>query len=96
MDETRPRVLRLFVSGKSASSQRARDNLRRLQEQSLSAEWRIEIIDVLVDSARAEQARVMATPTLSYDCEPRPRRIVGDLSDTARVMAFLGIATGSE
>lgn len=85
------RVLSLFFSGNSATSQRAKVNLARLQAENLPAEWRIELIDVLSDPARAEEAGILATPTLSYDHQPRPRRIVGDLSDTAKVLAFLGI-----
>lgn len=52
---------------------------------------KIEIIDVLVSPERAEQAGILATPTLSYEHATRPRRIVGDLSDTKRVLEFLGI-----
>jgi circadian clock protein KaiB len=38
-----------------------------------------------------EQAGILATPTLSYEHPARPRRIIGDLSDTRRVLDFLGI-----
>jgi len=58
--------------------------------------WKIEIIDVLVSPERAEQAGVLATPTLSYEHASRPRRIVGDLSDTQRVLEFLGIKPDGE
>ena len=53
--------------------------------------WQIEIIDVLARPELAEQARILATPTLTYESASRPRRIVGDLSDTKRVLEFLGI-----
>jgi circadian clock protein KaiB len=52
---------------------------------------KIEIIDVLAKPELAEQAGILATPTLSYDHAGRPRRIVGDLSDTQRILEFLGI-----
>lgn len=55
------------------------------------AGWRVEIIDVLDKPELAEKAGVIATPTLSYEHSARPRRIVGDLSDTRRVLDFLGI-----
>ena len=84
-------LLRLFVSGNSTSSRRAKENLARLQETSLPAGWRVEIVDVLTAPELAEKARILATPTLSYDLPSRPKRIVGDLSDTAKVMEFLGI-----
>lgn len=53
--------------------------------------WRLEIIDVLASPELAEKAGILATPTLSYEHGPRPRRIVGDLSDARRVLEFLGI-----
>ena len=53
--------------------------------------WKIEIIDVLARPELAERAGILATPTLSYEHETRPRRIVGDLSDTRRILEFLGI-----
>ncbi len=52
---------------------------------------KVEIIDVLARPELAEQAGILATPTLSYDNAGRPRRIVGDLSDTQRILEFLGL-----
>ena len=54
--------------------------------------WKIEIIDVLARPQLAEEAGILATPTLTYENQGRPRRIVGDLSDTRRVLEFLGIS----
>ena len=85
-------LLRLFVSGQSASSQRARANLAALQaSQDLPPSWRTEIVDVLTQPALAEKAGILATPTLSYEHDGGRRRIVGDLSDAVRVMNFLGL-----
>lgn len=53
--------------------------------------WKIEIIDVLAKPELAEQAGILATPTLTYENQGRPRRVVGDLSETRRVLEFLGI-----
>lgn len=57
--------------------------------------WQLEIIDVLAKPELAEQAGILATPTLTYENSSlpsgRPRRIVGDLSETKRVLEFLGI-----
>lgn len=58
--------------------------------------WKIDIIDVLAKPELAEQAGILATPTLSYEHATRPRRIVGDLSDTRRVLEFLGINPDGE
>jgi circadian clock protein KaiB len=84
-------VLRLYVAGNSASSRRAEQNLDQLRMFMKADGWRFEIIDVLARPELAEQASILATPTLCYEHSGRPRRIVGDLSDTKRVLAFLGI-----
>jgi circadian clock protein KaiB len=84
-------VLRLYIAGNSASSRRAEQNLHRMEAFIKPEGWRVEIIDVLSKPELAEQAGVIATPTLSNERSARPRRIVGDLSDTRRVLDFLGI-----
>lgn len=72
------------------ASQRAELDLLALHKV-IGPMWTIEIIDVLTKPELAEQAGILATPTLSYEHPKRPRRIIGDLSDTKRVMQFLGI-----
>jgi circadian clock protein KaiB len=84
-------VLRLYIAGNSASSRRAEQNLHRMLAIIKDEGWDVEIIDVLTKPELAEKAGVIATPTLSYEHSVRPRRIVGDLSDTRRVLEFLGI-----
>ncbi|WP_157099987.1 circadian clock KaiB family protein [Rhodoplanes sp. Z2-YC6860] len=83
-------LLRLYIAGRSAISQRAESHLRQLHR-SIKLECNIEIIDVLKSPELAEQAGVLATPTLSYEHPSRSRRIIGDLSDTKRIVEFLGI-----
>lgn len=85
-------LLRLYIAGRSANSQRAEQNLLQLRSL-IEPAFRIEIIDVLKRPELAEQAGILATPTLSYEHPVRPRRIIGDLSDTKRVLDFLGIET---
>jgi circadian clock protein KaiB len=51
----------------------------------------VKVIDVLTEPHLAEEAKILATPTLSYEHPSRPRRIIGDLSDTRKVLDFLGI-----
>ena len=84
-------LLRLYIAGNSASSRRAEQNLEHLRKFIQSEGWKVEIVDVLAKPELAEQASILATPTLCYEHETRPRRIVGDLSDTKRVLEFLGI-----
>jgi circadian clock protein KaiB len=89
-------VLRLYIAGNSSSSRRAEQNVMRLRKHMAAAALEIEIIDVLATPELAERAGILATPTLSYEHETRPRRIVGDLSDIRRVLEFLGINPDGE
>ena len=91
-----PFVLRLYIAGNSANSRRAAQDLDRLRASLISKGWQIEVVDVLQRPDLAERAGIIATPTLSYEAGDRPRRIVGDLSDTRRVLNFLGIEAGGE
>jgi circadian clock protein KaiB len=85
-------LLRLYIAGPSAASRRAAPNLRRQQDGAQAhAGLEVEIIDVIKNPELAEQAAIIATPTLAFEHPVRPRRIIGDLSDVARVLDFLGI-----
>ncbi len=84
-------LLRLYIARNSASSRRAEQNLNQLRMLVKAEGWQVEIIDVLDRPDLAEQASILATPTLCYEHSGRPRRIVGDLSDTKKVLAFLGL-----
>ena len=81
---------KLFVAGETPRSQRAIDNLRRIVE--TSRDWRceIEVIDVLVFPDRAEEERILATPTLIRESPPPRRRVTGDLSDHQKVLRVIG------
>jgi circadian clock protein KaiB len=84
-------LLRLYIAGNSATSRRAQQNLLQLKKLAAREAWDVQVIDVLTEPALAEQAGILATPTLSFERSGRPRRIIGDLSDTKRVLEFLGI-----
>ena len=84
-------MLRLYIAGNSSSSRRAEQNVMHLRKFMNAGAWKVEIIDVLARPELAEQAGILATPTLTYENQGRPRRVVGDLSDTRRVLEFLGI-----
>jgi circadian clock protein KaiB len=83
-------VLRLFVSGYSASTQRILQNLHALLEQSLGCPYTLKVVDIFKHPEQAEADQISATPTL-VRIYPRPvRRIVGDLGDADRVLRLLG------
>jgi circadian clock protein KaiB len=83
-------LLRLYIAGQSSISQRAQQNLDKIRNL-IDTGFPFEIVDVIATPELAEQAGILATPTLSFEHAERPRRVVGDLSDTKRVLAFLGI-----
>jgi circadian clock protein KaiB len=83
-------ILRLYVAGTSATARRAEKQLADLRAL-IRSDCKIEIIDVLERPELAEKGKILATPTLFYEHGERSRRIIGDLSDTKRVLQFLGI-----
>jgi circadian clock protein KaiB len=84
-------VLRLFVTGASSRSQRAIANVRQLCDQYLAGRVNLEIVDVYLHPEATCEHQIIATPTL-VKLTPAPvRRVIGDLSDRAKVMASLNL-----
>ena len=83
--------LKLYVTGQTPRSAAAIANLQRLCEHELSGQYEIEVIDVLERPQLAEEERVLATPTLIKELPPPLRRIIGDLSDSEKVLLGLGL-----
>lgn len=82
--------LRLYISGQALNSKAAIRNLESLRAQ-LAEGTDVEIVDVREQPDLAEEDRILATPTLVRR-EPEPvRKIIGDLSDTSRVLAGLEV-----
>jgi circadian clock protein KaiB len=89
-------VFTLYVTGRTPRSERAIDNLRRICEQELHDQYRLTIVDVLEEPQMAEREKILATPTLIKELPPPLRRIIGDLSDSGRVLAGLDLVRQSE
>jgi len=83
--------LRLYVAGQSPKCLNAFVNLRRLCEEHLAGRHEIEIVDLVEQPELAEADDVLALPTLVRRAPSPSRKIIGDLSDTPRVLAHLGI-----
>ncbi len=81
------------MTGSSPRSSVAIANLRRICEQELQGRYELEIIDVLEQPQAAEDARVLATPTLIKQLPPPLRRVIGDLSDKEKVLLGLEVAS---
>ena len=88
-----PLSLRLYVSGQALNSRAAIRNLESLR-QLLSDAAAVEVIDVRERPELAEEDRILATPTLVRRAPTPVRKIIGDLSDTQRVLAGLEIEPG--
>ncbi len=84
-------VLRLYVTRLTPRSTRAIDNIRTICERHLAGRYELEVIDIRQrpELARAEQ--IVAVPTLIKELPPPLRRLVGDLSDTERVLVHLDV-----
>lgn len=84
-------VLKLYVTGHTPRAESAIFHLRRISETVLTGQCEIVVVDVLEHPELAEAERILATPTLVRE-QPTPRRrVIGDLSDTERVLASLGL-----
>lgn len=82
-------ILRLYITGQTPKSERAIENLRRICEEELDGQYQMVIIDVLERPQLAEDEKILATPTLIKELPPPLRRIIGDLSDTEKVLLGL-------
>jgi circadian clock protein KaiB len=87
-------VLKLYVTGSTPRANLAIANLRRICEQELNGDYELVIIDVLEQPQLAEDERILATPTLIKQLPPPLRRVIGDLSDSEKVLLGLELRTG--
>ncbi len=83
-------LLKLFITGQTLRSSQAITNLNRIREQELAGiDCQMIIIDVLERPQLAEEEKILATPTLIRELPLPVRRIIGDLSDTKKVLLGL-------
>jgi circadian clock protein KaiB len=84
-----PWELRLYVAGQTAKSLAAFANLKKVCEEHLPGKYQIEVIDLLVNPQLAQGDQIVAIPTLVRKLPEPIRRIIGDLSNTERVLVGL-------
>lgn len=87
-------LLTLYVTGSSPRTQVAIENLNHICAQELDGQYELEIVDVLENPQRAEDEKILATPTLIKQLPLPLRRVIGDLSDRGKVL--LGLEVRSE
>lgn len=86
-------ILRLFIVGTSTISVRAIQNLQRICEEYLDGNYQLEIIDAHQQPLLVMQDDVTAIPMLIKKSPGRKRRLVGDMSNTKKVLNGLGVMT---
>ena len=83
--------LRLYVAGQTPKSIAALANLKKLCEKHLAGRYTVEVIDLMKEPALAQRDQIVAIPTLIRHLPEPLKRIIGDLSNTERVLVGLDI-----
>jgi circadian clock protein KaiB len=83
--------LRLYVAGQTSKSVKAFANLKKICEEHLAGQYRIEVLDLLDNPGMARQDQIVAVPTLVRKLPKPMRKIIGDLANTERVLKGLEI-----
>jgi len=84
-------VLRLYIAGQTPKCVRAFTNLKRICEEHLANRYQIEIIDLLRNPQLARGDQILAVPTLVRQLPEPVKKIIGDLSNTERVLVGLDL-----
>jgi circadian clock protein KaiB len=88
-------ILRLYVAGQSPKCMLAFANLKRICETQLKGKFVIEVIDLLVSPQLSRDDQILAIPTLVRKLPVPVRKIIGDLSNTERVLIGLDITVNN-
>lgn len=83
--------LRLYVAGQTPRSTAAIANLRRVCEENLKGRYSIEVVDLVKNPALAKGDQILAIPTLVRKIPVPMKKIIGDLSNTERVLVGFDI-----
>lgn len=87
-------VLRLYVTGMTPRSARAVANLQAICTEYLDGRYDLEVVDIYQQPALAKGEQIIAAPTLIKKLPLPARRIIGDMSDRARVLLGLDLPSG--
>ena len=88
--------LRLYVAGQTPKSLAAFQNLRKICEEHLKGQYRIEVVDLLLNPQLAREDEILALPTLVRKIPKPLRKIIGDLSNSEKVLVGLQIRTSRQ
>jgi circadian clock protein KaiB len=84
-------ILRLYVAGQTPKAVAAFKNLTRICDEQLEGKYSIEVIDLLENPRLARDHQILAVPTLVRELPEPVRNIIGDLSNTERVLVGLDL-----
>jgi circadian clock protein KaiB len=84
-------ILRLFITGATPNSIRALTNIKQICEEHLKGRYSLEIIDVYKQLDLAEKEQLIALPLLIKKKPLPEKRMIGDLSDSQKVLKGLGL-----
>ena len=88
-------LLRLYVAGQTPKALTAYANLKKICEKQLDGKYSIEVIDLLINPQLGNEDQILALPTLVRKLPVPVRKIIGDLSDTERVLVGLDLLPAS-
>jgi circadian clock protein KaiB len=84
-------LLRLYVAGQTAKSLTAFSTLKQICETHLAGRYQIEVVDLLENPALARGDQILALPTVVRQLPPPVKKLIGDFSDTERVLVGLDL-----
>jgi circadian clock protein KaiB len=87
--------LRLYVAGQTPKSLRAFANLKKICDEHMGGKCRIEVIDLIKNPRLAQEDAILAIPTVVRKLPLPLRKIIGDLSDTERVLVGLQVRSAA-
>lgn len=84
-------VMRLYVANRNPKSIRAIQQLKKLCDQYIPGRYELEVIDIYQQPERIEAEQIVAVPTLIKELPPPLQRLIGDMTDTEKVIISLDL-----
>lgn len=84
-------VLRLYITGMTPNSKKAVENVKTICEQYLKGRYELEVIDIYQQPSLAQGEQIIAVPTLIKKLPGPLRRLIGDMSNTEKVLMGLDL-----
>jgi circadian clock protein KaiB len=94
-ESAKPKKLTLYVAGQTPKSRAAIANLERISKDHLGGQYTIEVVDLREHPQLAREHGIVAIPTLVRQLPVPVQKIIGDLSDTEKVLVHLNVAETS-